>query len=211
MSGVICIIEYNVSIMDYAKIYNSICVNAKQRYIEGYTEIHHIVPKCLGGNNSKENLVNLTAKEHFLCHKLLCEIYPENEKLLYAFWMMAIGKNRLSRLEPYNVSSREYKRLKESYIKLKKDKPISSQHKNKISQSNSKPVYQFDFKGNFIKKWKSATEAERIIRNKPYETHKNLPNNINHCCRGKSNSAYGFVWSYENKFLPLNKRRNTSL
>ena len=47
----------------------------------GRLEVHHIVPKCLGGSNKKENLVELTAREHFICHRLLCEIYPKNKKL----------------------------------------------------------------------------------------------------------------------------------
>lgn len=37
-------------------------------------EVHHIIPKCLGGDDSPENLVKLTPKEHFLCHKLLTKI-----------------------------------------------------------------------------------------------------------------------------------------
>ena len=34
-----------------------------------YYENHHILPKSLGGDNSKDNLVNLTAREHFICHQ----------------------------------------------------------------------------------------------------------------------------------------------
>ena len=33
----------------------------------GYYEKHHIQPKSLGGSNKKENLVRLTAREHFIC------------------------------------------------------------------------------------------------------------------------------------------------
>ena len=44
------------------------------RTIDGYTEQHHIVPKSFGGSNSRTNLVRLTAREHFLCHYLLCKI-----------------------------------------------------------------------------------------------------------------------------------------
>ena len=39
-----------------------------------YCETHHVIPKCLGGSNDKENLVNLTAREHFIAHKLLYKI-----------------------------------------------------------------------------------------------------------------------------------------
>lgn len=40
----------------------------------GYTEKHHIIPKCLGGLNDKTNLVNLTGREHFICHHLLTKM-----------------------------------------------------------------------------------------------------------------------------------------
>ena len=52
-----------------------------------YKEKHHVIPKCLGGLNEKSNLIELTAREHFLCHCLLCEIDPENEKLKYALYL----------------------------------------------------------------------------------------------------------------------------
>ena len=72
--------------MEYKKIYNQIVERAKNREIEGYTEEHHIIPKCMGGGDEKENLVKLTAKEHFLCHKLLCEIYPNNRDLCMLYF-----------------------------------------------------------------------------------------------------------------------------
>jgi len=56
--------------MNYQKIYDQIIERAKNRKLEGYKEKHHIIPKCLGGPDNKENLVELTAREHFLCHLL---------------------------------------------------------------------------------------------------------------------------------------------
>ena len=32
----------------------------------GYMERHHIVPRCLGGKDEEENLVWLTAREHYV-------------------------------------------------------------------------------------------------------------------------------------------------
>jgi hypothetical protein len=55
----------------YTNWYNSIINNVKNRNITGYTEKHHIIPSSLGGDNSKENIVSLTAREHFVCHLLL--------------------------------------------------------------------------------------------------------------------------------------------
>ena len=42
--------------MDYQKIYNSLIERSKNRLLEGYSEKHHIVPRCLGGTNKKENI-----------------------------------------------------------------------------------------------------------------------------------------------------------
>jgi len=39
-----------------------------------YTERYHIIPKSLGGNNEKHNLVRLSAREHFLVHWLLTKM-----------------------------------------------------------------------------------------------------------------------------------------
>ena len=57
----------------------------------GYTEKHHIIPKCIGGNDCKNNLVMLTPEEHYLAHQLLVKIYPNNTKLVFAAKMMSVG------------------------------------------------------------------------------------------------------------------------
>lgn len=41
----------------------------------------------------------------------------------------------------------------------KRDKSVGL----KIAESNSKPILQYDLKGNFIKEWPSATEVERVL------------------------------------------------
>jgi len=55
-----------------------------------YYESHHILPKCLGGTNDKDNLVLLTAKEHFIAHMLLTKCYEGETKrsMIFAFWNM---------------------------------------------------------------------------------------------------------------------------
>lgn len=72
--------------MNYQKIYDAIIAKAKLRdYLECYYEIHHIFPKSMGGVDLEENLVKLTFKEHFICHRLLTKIYPKENKMHYAF------------------------------------------------------------------------------------------------------------------------------
>lgn len=70
----------------YTKYYTLLTDRAKSRVLTGYTERHHIIPQSLGGSNDKENLVDLTAREHFICHWLLIKMTEgeDRSKMLYA-------------------------------------------------------------------------------------------------------------------------------
>jgi len=101
--------------MNFQKIYNQIIERAQsEERITGtgtYYERHHIVPKCMDGDNSESNLILLTAREHFIAHKLLCEIYPDNDKLIYAYWaMMTLKKPGQER--NYHIGAKEYERVR---------------------------------------------------------------------------------------------------
>ena len=74
--------------MDYQRIYNQIVERSKIRTSVEYPERHHIIPKCVGGSNKKENLAILTPREHFICHWLLMKIMPGNRKIKYALTRM---------------------------------------------------------------------------------------------------------------------------
>ncbi|BCG50089.1 putative HNH homing endonuclease [Ralstonia phage RP13] len=102
--------------MNYLKVYTQIIERAKNRVLDSsvYVEIHHIIPKCLGGDNSPENLVTLTAREHFICHALLCYIFPDKDKLLFAFNMMRQVANDTH--QRY-VSSHKFESLRIAYSK----------------------------------------------------------------------------------------------
>ena len=74
--------------MNYQKIYNNIVRRGQNRILEGYSEKHHIVPRCMGGTNEVTNLVSLTPEEHYLCHLLLVKIHPNNIRLVKAAMFM---------------------------------------------------------------------------------------------------------------------------
>jgi hypothetical protein len=108
--------------MNYKKIYQNIIHNAKKRTISGYYEKHHIIPKCIGGDNKKTNIVQLTAKEHYICHKLLCEIHPSENKLKWAFWRMCnIGPHK-NQIRNYRITSNEYERIKIEISKIQSER-----------------------------------------------------------------------------------------
>ncbi len=104
--------------MDYKRIHDNIIERGKTRIVEGYTEKHHIVPKCLGGDNAKSNLVKLSAREHFIIHKLLCFIYPNNVSLKRAYWLMANRVESSLQNRKYKISSREYNYIRKEFSKI---------------------------------------------------------------------------------------------
>lgn len=76
----------------YFKWYSNIIATAKNRHmLSDNKEIHHIVPRSLGGDNSMDNLVSLTVREHLLCHVLLCKMTSGQSKykMLHAINLMA--------------------------------------------------------------------------------------------------------------------------
>jgi hypothetical protein len=74
--------------MNYLNIYNDLCnVGKIDRNLE-YFEKHHILPRCLGGTNDKNNLTKLTYREHYIAHWLLIKLYPNEPKIHYSFLCM---------------------------------------------------------------------------------------------------------------------------
>jgi hypothetical protein len=127
----------------YTNCYINIINKAKNRLIDGYCETHHIIPKSLGGSNLKENLVNLTAREHFICHLLLTKMYEGDakNKMIHAAWAMATLEN--SNQQRYKITSKTYDSLRIKYATLKsellKGKPgrkHSEETKKKLSQAH---------------------------------------------------------------------------
>lgn len=106
--------------MNYKRIYSSLIEKAKsekREYRKGtYYERHHIKPRCLGGEGKSgdwkthPNLVLLTAKEHYLAHAILLEMYPDNKKLQIAYGRMCFHGEDHRR--DFRISSRAYERAK---------------------------------------------------------------------------------------------------
>ena len=78
--------------MDYSKIYQNLIDRARNRQLDCYCESHHILPRCMGGDDSPQNLVDLTPEEHYVAHQLLIRIYPNKPKLVYAAALMGSSR-----------------------------------------------------------------------------------------------------------------------
>lgn len=136
-----------------------------------YHERHHIVPKCMGGGNEQENLIDLFAREHFEAHQLLALENPENDKLVYAWWCMTIQTNEYTK-ERYKVDAAEYEQIKLAYI---------DKLRERISGSNN-PMY-------------GISPKERMDE----ETYEEWLYKITEKSTGKNNPMYGKHHTEETK------------
>lgn len=148
----------------YYKTYNQLVDKGLKRglnkkKLEGYYEKHHILPKCLGGQNRKDNYVLLTYREHIIAHMLLQKMYPNNRELIWAVRMMLkkTGNREISivsskTLEEYRIlcaesykgennprygihlSEETRKKISESHKGMKYE-PISEETRRKMSEA----------------------------------------------------------------------------
>lgn len=102
----------------YTKIYTMIANRAKTRILDVYKEKHHIYPQSLGGSNKKENLVWLTAREHFICHWLLVKMTEgeDRSKMIYALQGMKASNKYQDRYHT-KITSRVYEKYREEHAK----------------------------------------------------------------------------------------------
>ena len=77
-----------------------------------YYESHHIIPRFLKGNNKKTNLVLLTAREHFIAHKILAKIYPNNRGLWFAYHLFTRFRSKEFITDELKISSKQYEKIK---------------------------------------------------------------------------------------------------
>ena len=115
----------------YTNIYHQITSRAKERFLESsmYTEKHHIIPRSLGGSNSRDNIVKLTAREHFICHWLLTKMTTSGNKnkMTYAWWRMVNTKNS----KRHNVTSKEYEFAKLAFDSINRGRVVSEETRQK--------------------------------------------------------------------------------
>jgi hypothetical protein len=123
--------------MNYKLIYENLINRAKDRKLDIYTESHHIIPKCMNGDNSVENLVDLTPEEHYLAHQLLVKIYPSEYGLIKAAVMMCMntGGNRPTN-KLYGWLRRKHSESTSGENNVNFGKPRPNEVKEKISASN---------------------------------------------------------------------------
>lgn len=165
--------------MDYLKTYEALISKARTAKKKGYTEEHHIIPKSIYGQglldesglshvDDENNLVTLTAREHFVAHWLLHRAFPEDRNLALAFFGMAYLKSTDQKRD-YIISSRTFAEAREAGAKAKE-----------------KSILQYDLKGNYLREWDSLNDAAEELGI--------VPSGIGQCLSDKSQSAGGYMW-----------------
>ena len=124
--------------MNYLNHYNLLIERAQNRSIlpVEYFEKHHIIPRCMGGDNSTENIVKLFPEEHYVAHQLLVKIYPANDKILSA--VIVMGGKKKGREQ---CNNKTYSWLKKRMSESRKGKPgypRSENTRKKMSESQKK-------------------------------------------------------------------------
>lgn len=135
--------------MDYQRVYNGLVERAKSQNRskkDSYYESHHIIPKCMGGSNKADNLVLLTAREHYICHALLFRANPTSRKLAHAFYLMCNFSRDGKR--DYKVSSRLYEDAKLIYAQYRKVKQAEDVKKYWTDDRKQQRSLDYSGKGN---------------------------------------------------------------
>ncbi len=97
--------------MNYQKIYDRLITYAKYQETPSNYEVHHILPRSMGGKDTNSNLVKLTYRQHYVAHRLLEKITKgthNHHKMIKAVILMS-GK------EDKWISSTSYEKLRRRF------------------------------------------------------------------------------------------------
>lgn len=124
---------------NYEEFINNI-IETRGRFACGneYHERHHIKPKCMGGTNDEDNLVDLFAREHFIAHKLLAQENPKNDSLIYAWSCMAFVKS--SNQERYELSAEEYEEARKAISVVMHNRIITDETRENMKKASQAKV-----------------------------------------------------------------------
>lgn len=128
----------NISKNKYFNLYCKIIQNRKNNPLEGmYVEKHHIIPVKMGGKNDVDNLVSLSAREHYICHYLLTKFSEGKSyyKMLFAFKAMNMKNDTTTKDRYFNSRLYEASKKDFSVACSNRSKEWWKDENNKIAQS----------------------------------------------------------------------------
>ena len=198
--------------MNSQRIYDEIINNAKSRglnkkLLEGYYEKHHIVPRCMKGTNDEDNLVLLTAREHYLCHWLLWKVNTNNKSLMNAYYMMTHCK---SEKRNYKISSKQYAILRTECSLFKSQTQLGRKHDE---ASRLKRSIKLMGHKNFKENWICSEETKDLISKalKGKKKSEECKKALSESRIGESNPFFGKTHTDEFKNMLSKKFKNRVL
>lgn len=186
----------------YENWYNHIIANGKHIRLPGH-EQHHILPKSLGGTDNAENLVYITAREHFICHWLLTKIHSEGEehwKMLNALRMMRAENSNQTRYST-KITSRVYAKLKEEYSLLQSDRVKGKNNPNfgKYWTEEQKQTHSKKIKGRTQPLEEKQRQIAAMTGRKREAFSEEWIKKLSQAKQGPGNNMYGKHHSQETK------------
>jgi|688.fasta_scaffold447745_2 hypothetical protein len=183
----------------YASWYLKLIEKAKNRVYprNTYGETHHIIPRCIGGQDNKENLVKLSAREHYIAHALLWKMkFPGkyHSKMTYAFNTFIHGfKNEEH--TGYTFSSKMYESFKKD-LALQISLCQSGEGNPFYGKKHTEESRRIIGEKSKLKEFKSGPDNPMYGRKIPEETRKKM-----------GEKSRQFWADEENKKLMLEKRK----
>ena len=113
--------EYNHRVK-YRNLYLRLierCKNMTPEELSGYNEKHHILPRCMKGDDSLSNILKLPVRYHVMAHLILFEAYPDHKGIAYSVHCMTNGitKERTESIQKH-FSSKVISEAKERAYKI---------------------------------------------------------------------------------------------
>ena len=172
----------NNTMNKYNRWYNQIIKQAQNRVIEGYTEQHHIQPRSLGGIDTPDNLVELTAREHFICHWLLVKMTTGEDryKMLNALRMMRAEKPGQKRYKT-RITARVYENIKVEYSRLQSER----------TRGKNNPMYGDKF---YRSEEGKRRQRDSITGDNNGARKENARRKISNSKKGKQREAFSEEW-----------------
>jgi hypothetical protein len=184
----------------YYRIIENAQIQNRRKYKGDYFEKHHIIPKSIGGTNEKLNLVLLTFREHFVCHRLLVKMTEGMNKTKMNFALYSMCRRKMKK-----HSSRQYELAKIAFKDAMKHHKMSDETRAKISRASSNmPKKSLEKRSIKMKSYIWVTnglEDKRVIKT-------DIPENF---YPGRMNNKRNYVVSEEQKEKLRSSRKHTQI
>jgi hypothetical protein len=148
--------------LNLISVYNQIISRAKslnRTRKNGRFEKHHIIPRCKGGTDDKENLVLLTPKEHYICHHILHKHYSDDKYLFLAYHLMTFSNKQ--NLQKITAKQYEELRVKNSIYQSGENNP-NYKNKQNLSGKRNHRSKQVEICGNLYESISIASKELNI-------------------------------------------------